>query len=35
MDVVDQIKKVPTKNAGGHQNVPVQPVVIESAKVIK
>jgi cyclophilin family peptidyl-prolyl cis-trans isomerase len=35
MEVVDQIKKVPTKNLGGHQNVPVQPVVIESAKVIK
>jgi cyclophilin family peptidyl-prolyl cis-trans isomerase len=35
MDVVDQIKKAPTKNLGGHQNVPVKPVVIESAKVIK
>ena len=35
MDVVDQIKKVATKNVGGHQNVPVKPVVIESAKVIK
>jgi len=35
MDVVDQIKKVATKNVGGHQNVPVKPVVIESAKVVK
>lgn len=32
MDVVDRIKKVPTANAGMHQNVPVKPVVIESVK---
>jgi peptidyl-prolyl cis-trans isomerase A (cyclophilin A) len=35
MEVVDKIKKVPTANAGQHQNVPVKPVVIESAKVEK
>jgi peptidyl-prolyl cis-trans isomerase A (cyclophilin A) len=31
MDVVDKIKGVPTGNKGGHQNVPVQPVVINKA----
>ena len=35
MDVVDWMKNVAKKNVGGHQNVPVKPVVIESAKVIK
>jgi cyclophilin family peptidyl-prolyl cis-trans isomerase len=35
MDIVDKIAKVPTANAGPHQNVPVKPVVIESAKVEK
>lgn len=35
MDVVDRIAAVPTGNAGGHQNVPRQPVVIESAEVIE
>jgi cyclophilin family peptidyl-prolyl cis-trans isomerase len=35
MDVVDKIAKVPTANAGPHQNVPVKPVLIESAKVEK
>jgi len=33
-DVVDKIKKVPTGNAGPHQNVPVQPVVIEKAECL-
>jgi cyclophilin family peptidyl-prolyl cis-trans isomerase len=33
-DVVDKIKKVPTGNAGGHQNVPTTPVVIEKAECI-
>ena len=28
MDVVDAIAKVPTGNKGGHQNVPVEPIVI-------
>ena len=31
MDVVDKIKSVPVADAGGHQNVPSTPVVIESA----
>lgn len=35
MDVVDKIKKVPTANAGPHQNVPVTPVVIKSVKLAK
>ena len=33
MDVVEQIKKVPTTNRGGHQDVPVEPVTIRSARV--
>lgn len=32
MDVVDQIANVPTGNRGMYQNVPLQPVVILSAK---
>jgi peptidyl-prolyl cis-trans isomerase B (cyclophilin B) len=31
-DTVDKIRKVPTANSGGHQNVPRQPVVIEKAE---
>ncbi len=31
MDVVDQIAAVPTGNSGPHENVPVEPVIIESA----
>lgn len=34
MDVVNKIAAVPTGNKGGHQNVPLQPVIIESAKVV-
>jgi cyclophilin family peptidyl-prolyl cis-trans isomerase len=34
MDVVNKIAAVPTGNKGGHQNVPNQAVVIESAKVV-
>ena len=34
MDVVDKIAKVPTANLGYHQNVPVEPVVVESARVV-
>jgi len=34
MDVVNKIAKVPTGNAGPHQNVPREPVIIESATVI-
>lgn len=33
MDVVDQIKKVATTNKSGHQNVPVEPVIIEKVVV--
>lgn len=33
MDVVDKIKNVPTTNRQGHQNVPVDPVVIEFVEV--
>ncbi len=32
-EVVDQIKNVPTGNAGRHQNVPTSPVIIESATI--
>jgi cyclophilin family peptidyl-prolyl cis-trans isomerase len=31
-DVVDKIRKVPTGNSGGHQNVPTTPVVIEKVE---
>jgi len=34
-DVVEKIKSVDTANSGMHQNVPVKPIVIESASVIK
>jgi len=34
MDVVDRIAKSPTGNAGQHQNVPREPIVIESASVL-
>ena len=33
-DVVDKIRKVPTGNSGGHQNVPSEPVVIEKAECL-
>jgi peptidyl-prolyl cis-trans isomerase A (cyclophilin A) len=35
MDVVDRIKAVPTGARGPHQNVPVTPVTIKSARVVK
>jgi cyclophilin family peptidyl-prolyl cis-trans isomerase len=34
MDVVDRILAVPTGTKGGHENVPVTPVVIKSARVV-
>jgi len=34
MDVVDKISKVATGNRGFHQNVPVEAVVVESARVL-
>ena len=33
-DVVDKIRKVPTGNSGGHQNVPSEPVLIEKAECL-
>jgi peptidyl-prolyl cis-trans isomerase B (cyclophilin B) len=33
MDVVDRIKEVQTGNAGYHQDVPVEDVIIESAEI--
>jgi cyclophilin family peptidyl-prolyl cis-trans isomerase len=34
-EVVNRIKAVPTGNAGMHQDVPLKPVVIESASIVK
>lgn len=34
MDVVDKIAQVKTGNRGGHQNVPTEPVIIQSVKII-
>ena len=34
MDVIDKIAAVATGNKGGHQDVPLDPVVVESAKVV-
>jgi len=34
MEVVDKIARVPTGNRGMHQNVPLEPVVIQSVKII-
>ncbi len=34
MDVVNAIKTVATGNLGGHQNVPVKPIVIQKAAII-
>jgi cyclophilin family peptidyl-prolyl cis-trans isomerase len=34
MDVVDRIVAVPTGDKGGHQNVPLTPVVLKSARVV-
>lgn len=33
-DVIDKIKKARTGNKGGHQDVPVEDIVIESAEVV-
>ena len=35
MDVAQKIVNVPTTVRGPHQNVPVKPVVIESARMIE
>ena len=34
MEVVDKIARVPTGNRGMHQNVPLEPVIIQSVKII-
>jgi cyclophilin family peptidyl-prolyl cis-trans isomerase len=34
LDVIEQIAKVPTGDAKGHQNVPRDPVIIESAAIV-
>ncbi len=33
MDVVDRIKEVPTGTKSGHENVPLEPVVIRTARL--
>ncbi len=33
-EVVDKIKKVKTADSGGHQNVPVEDVIIEKAEIV-
>ena len=35
MDVVDKIKKVRTGDRGGHQNVPLENVLLEKAEVVE
>jgi len=35
MDVVDKIRAVETATVGGRQNVPVKPVLIRSATIVK
>ncbi|WP_085318356.1 peptidylprolyl isomerase [Derxia lacustris] len=35
MDVVDKIRALPTGNRAGYQNVPLDPVVIEKATILK
>ena len=34
LDVLEKIRTVPTGNSGGHQDVPVDPVIIESVVVV-
>lgn len=35
MDVVEQIKAVRTSNAGMHQDVPVEPIIIEKCEIVE
>lgn len=35
LDVVDKIKEVKTKNHAGHQDVPAETVIIESAEIVE
>jgi peptidyl-prolyl cis-trans isomerase B (cyclophilin B) len=34
-EIVDKMRTVKTANAGPHQNVPVEPIVIEKAECIQ
>ncbi|HCN69353.1 MAG TPA: peptidylprolyl isomerase, partial [Candidatus Accumulibacter sp.] len=34
LEVVDKIARVPTGNRAMHQNVPLEPVTIESVRII-
>jgi peptidyl-prolyl cis-trans isomerase A (cyclophilin A) len=35
MDVVDKIRAAPTDSRGGYQNVPVAPITIKTARIVK
>ena len=35
MDVVDKIKAAPTESRGSHQNVPVAPITVKTARIVK
>jgi cyclophilin family peptidyl-prolyl cis-trans isomerase len=35
MEVVDAIVGVPTTNAGGHQNVPAEPITLKKASIVE
>jgi peptidyl-prolyl cis-trans isomerase A (cyclophilin A) len=35
MDVVDKIRAAPTDSRGSHQNVPVAPITIKTARIVK
>ena len=35
MDIVNKIKEVNTKNMGPHQNVPVDPIIIQSIELVE
>jgi peptidyl-prolyl cis-trans isomerase A (cyclophilin A) len=34
IEIVDRIAKAPTGSRGGHRNVPVEPIIIESIKIL-
>ncbi len=34
-EVLDKIRAVPTTSRGGHQDVPTDPVIIESVEVVE
>ena len=34
-EVLDKIRAVPTTSTGGHQDVPTEPVIIESVKIVE